>query len=474
MMKQSDTQRRDRPCKILVVDPIGLKLDALGQQDSSEVEDHIRRIGGYLHRGPATGSEALTPGGLHFFYCPDLNHEREIADHTSTGRYDAVIAAATTIPESSLFSEGGVRIGAGTGNMRSASWGGSNGRGGTAPLMNTPGFNSRATAQMAFKALLRAQPGLPTAQLHARVVAGQFDTSRHLKNYPSETLEGQRIAILGFGHIGREMAVLCKAFAMQVTVYAHARWQRWCESEGFQYAASVTEAAEGARFLSIHTGLGTLEKGRYANENIVDRSVLARLRDGAVLINYDRAQLIDLEALREALTHGKVRFVCVDADVFLDEAGCPVGPLAPYVALARDWPDAFELMPHAAADTEHCSRVAGAKQAVDQIANAIRHRQVVNLIGDLPPGYQDLGTVSVAGVGKVRAARLAAVVSDASRRAEIRALAERLAAFWKTVDAASEEARSKLIVDQGRDMVMSSNRLATLMQNLGLRGPFEE
>jgi hypothetical protein len=41
-----------------------------------------------------------------------------------------VIAAATFLPKESMFECGGVRIGAGTGNMGSASWGGGNGEGG--------------------------------------------------------------------------------------------------------------------------------------------------------------------------------------------------------------------------------------------------------------------------------------------------------------------------------------------------------
>ena len=46
------------------------------------------------------------------------------------GRYDAVIAAATPLPKDAVFSHGGVRIGAGTGNMACACWGGGNGMGG--------------------------------------------------------------------------------------------------------------------------------------------------------------------------------------------------------------------------------------------------------------------------------------------------------------------------------------------------------
>src|SRR5262249_17279610 len=152
------------------------------------------------------------------------------------GRYDGLIAAATFIPKDAVFQQGGVRIGAGTGNMGSKSWGGGNGVGGQAPLMNTPSFNSRVTAHMAMKALLRAAPDLPIEEMHEQVVNRKFDTGRDLKNFPTEKLEGRRIAILGFGNIGRELAKLASAFGMRVTIYARPKHKDWCESEGYDYA----------------------------------------------------------------------------------------------------------------------------------------------------------------------------------------------------------------------------------------------
>ena len=151
--------------KVLICDLVGLKFGLDGKPDPSEVRSHIEAKGGMFHFGAADVAKVYKQGKIHFFYLPDVSTEAEILPLTDQGQYDAVIAAATHIPKASLFKNGGVRIGSGTGNMGSASWGGGNGIGGEAPLMNTPGFNSSATAQMAFKALLRLQPGLPIAEL---------------------------------------------------------------------------------------------------------------------------------------------------------------------------------------------------------------------------------------------------------------------------------------------------------------------
>lgn len=111
--------------RILICDPIGLAFDASGQPDVSAVATHILAKGGQFHVGPHTGSGR--EAGLHFYYCPDLASEADFLIAAGDGRYDAVIAAASFVPKACPFPEGGVRIGTGTGNMLSASWGGPNG-----------------------------------------------------------------------------------------------------------------------------------------------------------------------------------------------------------------------------------------------------------------------------------------------------------------------------------------------------------
>ncbi len=476
---QSGRPRHDDPSrayKVLIGDLVGLKFDESGQPDHSEVRAHIESKGGVFHDGPARDGEDLEPGKIHFFYQPDISTAEEILPQTDKGQYDAVIVAATFLPATSVFKEGGVRIGAGTGNMACECWGGGNGTGGEAPLMNTPSFNSRATAQMVLKALLKVMPDLPVDVLHERVVAGDFDTGKNLREYPTEKLEGKQLAVLGFGNIGREVAKLAKAFNMNVTIYARERHRDWIESEGFTYAASATEAATGADVISPHTGLGAVnaETGRFANEGIVDASVLAAMNDGAVVINYDRGEVIDAAALDQALASGKVRYACVDADLFKDMAsGTLSGPMVPYLDVEVRHRGRMELLPHAAADTEHFSRVEGAKQAVDQIFDAIQFKSIVNLKGELPPGYQDAGAKTVDGVGKVTANGLVAAIDDDQSLAQMRALAEEVAAIWGSLSAIQEpERRQELLQRYGARLVYKSNRYATLMEGLGLRGPY--
>ncbi|MGI9406624.1 MAG: NAD(P)-dependent oxidoreductase, partial [Hyphomicrobiaceae bacterium] len=473
-------QRKDAPdraYKVLVADLVGLRFDADGNPDHSEVRAHIEEKGGVFHEGPIADEAALEKGKIHFCYQPNLSREDELLPQTGDGQYDGLIAAATFMPKDSKFSEGGVRIGAGTGNMACECWGGGNGEGGHAPLMNTPSFNSRATAHMTLKALLKRTPDLPVDTLHDMVVAGEFDTGKNLCEFPTEKLEGKRIAIIGYGNIGREVAKIAQAFGMTVVVHARERHRDWIKSEGFEYAATPLEAATGADVISPHTGLGALDaaSGQFANAGLIDADVLNAMNDGSVVVNYDRGEVIDAAALDAALESGKIRYAGIDADLFVNtETGELSGPMVPYREMECRHRGKMELLPHAAADTEHLSRVEGAKQAVDQIMQCIRYKAVMNLKGDLPEGYTDAGARTVDGVGKVTSLRLAQAADDSDTAARLRALAEDITAIWGAIAATADPARRQELIDRhGADLIQSSNRYAVLMEQMGLKGPYE-
>ncbi len=465
----------DRVYKVLVCDHVGLKFNKDGKPDYSAAQAHAEAQGATFHSDVLPEDARLDPG-IHFFYQPQLSKPEEIRSLTDRGQYDAVIAAATFIPKEAVFSEGGVRIGTGTGNMGSLSWGGGNGEGGAAPLMNTPSFNSRATAQMCFKALLKVLPDLPVDEMHRLTAAGNFDTGRDLSKFPTEKIEGKRIGIIGYGNIGRELAKIAQAFGMTVAIHARSRHREWIESEGFIFAATPEDAASGAEVLSVHTGLGPLNAatGKYANANVVSASVLAALNDGAVLLNYDRGECVDAAALDAALASGKIRHAAIDADLFVDaQTGAKSGPMLPYLPLAEKYPGRLELLPHAAADTEHVSRVEGARQAIDQIIAAIRYREVINLKGDLPAGYSVGGPRTVAGVGKCSGSDVIRALESADDARMARAEVESMSAIWAALTCATtDEARQILVSRHGAELVRSFNKYASLMRKLGLEGPY--
>jgi lactate dehydrogenase-like 2-hydroxyacid dehydrogenase/phosphoserine aminotransferase len=464
---------RDGTFKVLIVDAIGLRFNSEGRVDHSELAAYIHKKGGVFHEDSANGSTSVDDGKIHFFYRPHLSTADEILAESGDGQYDAVIAAATFIPQAAKFRLGGARIGTGTGNMGSASWGGPNGEGGEAPLMNTPGINSRATAQMAVKALLKVMPDLPVEELHARVIGGDFDTGKNLAEYPTEKLEGKRIAILGYGNIGRELARLAKAFHMDVTVYARSAHRDNIIAEGYEYAATPAAAARGSDVLSVHLGLGKQDPatGTFTNTGIVDGQVLSALNDKAVLINYDRGELVNVADLEEALTSGKVRHAAIDADIFKTSGG-PGGPMKPYLSLLPKHSDKLELLPHAAADTDHPTRVAGAKQAVDQIIDSIRLLSVTNPKGDLPDGYVSKGTRTPSGIGPFTRSVFNSLANDKVLLAQLRDVSENIAAILGALNAVSDDAHKARIIDRYQSLLAeNAMRQDQLLKSAGVLAP---
>jgi lactate dehydrogenase-like 2-hydroxyacid dehydrogenase len=458
---------------VLVCDAVGLKLLADGTADISEVKDHIEKCGSVFHTGTLPHDDA--DGKIHFYYWPHLSTEAELLAITSQGQFDAVIAAATFIPPASVFKCGGVRIGAGSGNMGSTSWGGGNGVGGAAPLMNTPSFNSRATAQMAFKAVLQFLPDLPFSTLHTLSISGQFDTGKNLAQFPTEKLEGKTIAILGFGNIGREVALLARSFHLNVKIFARAKYQKWIEAEGFEYCDSIVKAAQNADIISVHLGLGgrDVSSGRFENENIISTAAIGALKPGAMLLNFDRGECVDSAALQSAMATGQIKYAAIDADIFVGKNGNIAGPLSPYIALATEFGQRLLLLPHAAADTCHTSRVEGAKQAVNQIIECLLEKRVTNLKGQLPTGYVSGGATTVLGIGKVDSNTILAVASNPQKMQNVTTLLQDITLGWETLLQALNANDSVQVQNTSSDLLLALNKHNSLMRGLGLEGPID-
>ncbi|RUX70708.1 phosphoglycerate dehydrogenase [Mesorhizobium sp. M7A.F.Ca.US.005.03.1.1] len=455
---------------MLICDLIGLRFGPDGRPDPSEVRAHIEARGGRFHLSALGDKAGLERGRVHFFYQPDLSTREELAEAAGDGRYDAVIAAATFLPAETVFPLAGVRIGAGTGNMGSRSWGGGSGQGGSAVLMNTPGINSRATAQMVMKAILKVLPDLPVDVLHERVARGAFDTGRDLRDFPTEKLEGKTIAVIGYGNIGREVAKLARAFGMRVVIHARPRHRDWIETEGFVFAPDLVEAADGADVLSVHVGLGKqdAQTGRYANAGLIGTEVLSCMNKGAVLVNYDRGELVEVAALGNALETGRVRHAAVDADLFMDlSTGSLSGPMLPYLDLVEKHGDKLELLPHAAADTDHPSRVAGAKQAVDQIFDIICRKSVTNAKGTVPSGYLSRGSTTPPGIGPATAGDLLKLT--AQECFDLADLCERQTQLWKALSNARPDERGKIVAERGGELVRLTNRFCLGVEKSNLR-----
>ena len=126
---------------------------------------------------------------------------------------------------------------------------------------------------------------------------------------PGIRLAGRTVGILGFGLIGTRVAAYCRALGMHVVAWSRSMTAEKARLAGVE-SVSQAERFERSDVVSVNLVLSPETAG------IVDASQLARMRDGAILINTSRASLVDEPALLNELQSGRLNAAL---DVFIDE-----------------------------------------------------------------------------------------------------------------------------------------------------------
>ncbi len=172
-------------------------------------------------------------------------------------------------------------------------------------VTNCPGKNSAAVAELAIGLLIACDRRIVGASTDLR--AGRWRKKEYGK---ANGLLGRTLGILGMGMIGREVANRARGLGMQVVAWSRnldaERAGRW----GVQPVADPRELARISDAVSIHLAATADTIG------LVDEVFLSELRDGAIVINTSRGEIVDQAALVNAIEQKKLR---VGLDVFADE-----------------------------------------------------------------------------------------------------------------------------------------------------------
>jgi phosphoglycerate dehydrogenase-like enzyme len=147
-----------------------------------------------------------------------------------------------------------------------------------------------------------------------------------------ETLRGRTVGLLGFGKIGRGIAGLLAPFGARILVHDPFVASREIRHAG-AVAASWPEVLRRSEHLVLAAALTDATRG------LLDRAALARLADGATVVNVARGGLVDLTALTREVRSGRLRCALDVTD--------PDEPLPPRHPLRRA-PGAI-LTPHVGA-----------------------------------------------------------------------------------------------------------------------------
>jgi D-3-phosphoglycerate dehydrogenase len=132
-------------------------------------------------------------------------------------------------------------------------------------------------------------------------------------------LKGRTLAIWGYGKIGRLVAGYGRAFGMNVLVWGGETSRQAAVADGYQAAASREAFFEQADVLSLHLRLHDSTRG------IVTAEDLARMKPSALFVNTSRAELVQENALEQALQQGRPGSAALD--VFTSEPLAADSPL---------------------------------------------------------------------------------------------------------------------------------------------------
>lgn len=184
------------------------------------------------------------------------------------------------------------------------------------PVCNVPSYGTAAVAQFTFALML---------ELCHRI--GHHDHAVHEGKWcqctnfcfwdtPQMELGGKTLGIVGFGRIGQAVAKLGQAFGMKILAYS--RTPKPAQGDLAAFVDLDTLLAQ-SDFVTLHCPLFA------GNAKMINAESIAKMKDGAVLINTARGGLVDETALRDALVSGKLSGAAVD--VISQEPMCEDNPL---------------------------------------------------------------------------------------------------------------------------------------------------
>ncbi|MBO1075795.1 phosphoglycerate dehydrogenase [Roseomonas marmotae] len=163
------------------------------------------------------------------------------------------------------------------------------------------GVNRRSVAELAIGFMIAGLRGVITS--HEEIKAGTW------RQYRGRQLGAVTVGLLGFGHVGRDVAGLLRAFGTRVLTHDIRDVSAPAAELGVEVTDLDTLVAQ-SDVISLHIPNTT------ATRNIFGADRLAAMKPGAVLVNTARGGLVDEDALKASLASGHLSAACFDVFAF--------------------------------------------------------------------------------------------------------------------------------------------------------------
>ena len=284
-------------------------------------------------------------------------------------------------------------------------------------VMNTPGANAVAVAELTIALMLALARKLPAA--NTTMHAGKWEK----KSLQGAELRGKTLGILGLGRIGLEVAKRARGFGLEIMGCDPFVSAAVARENGIKLV-TLEELIAGADYITLHVGLTPQTTG------VINAKTLAAMKKGVRIIICARGELVDDAALVAALKSGQVAGAALD--VFVEEPA----KNTPYAELEN-----VILTPHIAGSTAEAQEAVGIQIAcqvreylkLGVVQNAVNlpslsHEEYVqlapyiDLAGRLGSFLAQAGKSGIEGIDLVYGGALAEAKTDLVRNAAIEGL----------------------------------------------------
>lgn len=144
-------------------------------------------------------------------------------------------------------------------------------------VMNTPGQNSNAVAELVFGMLV-------------------YGVRNFYNGTSGSELKGKTLGILAYGNVGRNVARIAKGFGMEVYAYDAFCPAEAIEADGVKAVASTAELFKHCQIVSLHIPATPETKGS------INHELICSMPKGAILVNTARKEVIDETGLLQAMS----------------------------------------------------------------------------------------------------------------------------------------------------------------------------
>jgi len=215
-------------------------------------------------------------------------------------------------------------------------------------VANCPCKNTDAVAELAIGHLIAADRRIVSAANDLR--NGKW---RKKEYGNSRGLKGRTLGIIGLGAIGKAVAKRAKGLEMNVIAWSRSLTKERADELGVGYCSCAEEVAAKADAVSVHIA------AKAETKHLIGKKLLNKMKDGAILINASRGEVVDTEALKESIAKKKLR---VGLDVFENE---PAGGDADFTDACLA--EIVTCTPHIGASTDQA-----AEAVADEVVRIIR------------------------------------------------------------------------------------------------------